>query len=272
MRIKLFLLIALFSVISNVSASKNKMERDSLEVTTYDFLILSTKYQNAFTFLGRDFGQDLSLQTVDVMYYFNSGLYLNGSVIKFFDTEISIQYSGTVGYIKEISKRFDVNMSYSQFFMSSDSKIAGVQNLGFLQGGVGLDWGLMYSTLSGQWLISDQTDFFLSSQHSRYFQFNQKLFQKIIVGFEPKATFIAGSRLFHLGALTDISTYSLDEFSAIKALSAEISIPFNFSLGAFEIEFSPKYVHPVNVPDFDFSKRRFVYSIDLSYILPVRRK
>jgi hypothetical protein len=50
-----------------------KDEKDSLKVVKYDYLFLSTKYQNAFTFIGRDFGQDLSLQTVDLIYYFSNG-------------------------------------------------------------------------------------------------------------------------------------------------------------------------------------------------------
>jgi hypothetical protein len=97
------------------------------------------------------------------------------------------------------------------------------------------------------------------------------LFNAVTVGFEPKASFLAGSSLFQLGAISDINAYPLKEFESIKLLSAEFSLPVTFSLGSFEMEFAPKYVNPFNVPDFDFSTRRFVYSIDLSYIIPVKR-
>jgi hypothetical protein len=272
MKLKGLLIVVFFSLLIKVYASNDSLTQDSLPSNRYDFLILSSKYQNAFTFVGRDFGQNLPLWTTDAMYYFDNGLYVNGSVIKFLDADIPIQYSGTLGYVKDLTNRLDVNLSYSRFFMSSDSEISGIQNLSFVQGGIGLDWGLLYSTFSGQWLFGNQTDFFISSQHSRYFQFNEKLFDKIKVGFEPKFTFMAGSRLFHLGSITDVTAYPIKEFESIKSLAWEASMPIHFSISSWEVEFSTRYVNPLNVPDFDFSTKRWMYSVELSYALPIKRK
>jgi len=272
MKIKIILSVALFYFSNTIYALSIESENDSMQKATYDYLFISSKYQNAFTFLGRDFGQDLSLWTTDAMFFFNNGLYLNASAIKFIDPNIPLQYSATMGFVKDITKHLDINLSYSRFLMSSDSQISGIQNLSFFQGGFGLDWGLLYSTISGQWLVSDQTDFFISSEHSRYFQFNRKLFNSVTVGFEPKFTFMAGSRLFHLGALTDVSNYRLSDFESVKSLAWEGSMPIVFSISSWEIEFNPRYINPLNVPDFDFSSSRFMYSVDLSYALPIKRK
>ena len=156
-KFKLSLILVLFFSFSGMSFSQ---ETDSTgkegKSPVYDFLIINGKYQSAFTFLGRDFGQTIPFGSFDIMYFFNSGLYFNISSFKFLQTDIPLQYGVTLGYFKEISKNTDINISYSQFIVNQSSGITGIENLGFLQATFGLDWGIMYSTIQPQVLFNEK--------------------------------------------------------------------------------------------------------------------
>jgi hypothetical protein len=251
-------------------------DADTLKVsddkTVYDFIILNSRYQNAFTFLGRDFGLDIPMASTDVMYYFNSGLYFNASGIKFFQSGLPWQYALTAGYAKEISEKTDFNLSYSQFIVVDESAVTGIQNLAFLQGTVGWEWGPIYSSLQGQFLFNEELDYFISSHHSRYFEFDQKLFKTFTVSFEPKFSLMAGTSRFYLMGQYEFTPNELDDLDKFRLQSWEFILPLTFSVGYFDFEFQARYVRPLNVPDFDLSYGRFVYGGQLSYAIPVKRK
>ena len=129
---KLSLILVIFF---SFSESSYCQEADSTareeKTAVYDFLIINGRYQSAFTFLGRDFGQTIPFGSLDIMYFLNSGIYFNLSSFKFLRTDIPLQYGVTLGYFKEISKKTDINLSYSQFIVNQSSGITGIENLGF---------------------------------------------------------------------------------------------------------------------------------------------
>lgn len=236
----------------------------------YDFILINAKYQNAFHFLGRDFGGNIPLLSTDLMYYFNSGIYFNASSIKFLQAELPWQYALSLGYNKELSERTDINLSYSQFIVNQESGVTGIQNLGFLQGALGWEWGFLYSNIQGQFLFNEQTDYFISSSHSRYFEFDQKLFKKVTLSFEPKFTLMAGTSQFYQTGydLTGQEDLGLDK---LQLLSWEVVLPITFGIGYWDIEFHTRYINPLNLPSFDESRRRFVFSLQTSYAIPIKK-
>ena len=247
--------------------------QDSIpEKQKYDFIMLSSRYNNAFTFIGRDFGQTIPLLSTDMMFYSNSGLYLNGSAIKFMQDDVPWQYSGTIGYIKDLSNRVDMNLSYSRFFVSQRSQVAGIQNLSFLQGTLGLDWTILYSTIQVQGLFNEKTDLFISSHHSRYFEIGGKLFNSFVVSFEPRVSLIGGSSNFYLMGGYILSDDDLLHLERFQLLAAEGLIPLTFGSGNFEIELQAKYVAPINIPAFDDSRRRMIFGVQFLYAVPIKRK
>lgn len=238
----------------------------------YDFIIFSGKYNNAFTFFGRDFGQSIPFLSTDMMYYFHSGFYINASGFKFIDTELPIQSSLTLGYRRDLSKNTDLNVSYSQFLVSGNSSVTGIQNLGLVQTTFGLDWKYLYSTIQVQGLFSEQPDIFLSSQHSRFFQFDQKLFKAITVSFEPKFTVTAGSsRFYNLGEYPELDESDIKKLEKLNILSWDFMLPLAFEYKSFELEVFSRYVVPLNMPEFDNSRNRFIHGIQLNYFLAIKR-
>ncbi|WP_106569107.1 hypothetical protein [Cecembia rubra] len=260
--------------IANISLSKAQ-EADTLKVSdekaVYDFVILNSRYQNAFTFLARDFGLNIPMVSTDVMYYFNSGLYLNASGIKFFQSGLPWQYALTAGYAKDISNKTDFNLSYSQFLVVDESSVTGIQNLAFLQGTFGWEWGPLYSSIQGQLLFNREVDYFISLHNSRYFEFDQKLFKLFTVSFEPKFSLMAGSSRFYVMGQYEFSPKELEDLGKLQLQSWEFFLPLTFNVGYFDFEFQGRYVKPLNVPDFDLSAGRFVVGGQLSYTIPVKR-
>ena len=238
----------------------------------YDFVIFSGKFQNAFTFLGRDFGQTIPFFNLDAMYLFHNGIYVDIGAYKFLQTDVPFQYAATLGYVKDLSKKTDIHLSYSQYFVEDISDVIGIQNLGLLQSTFGLDWNVMYSTLQVQALVSDQPDFFIGMTHSRYFQFDQELLNTFRVSFEPKIQMLWGTRNFYWMAGFDDTEITPQNFEQVKLLTGEASLPLMFSLGNWDLEFESRYVIPMNMAEFDDSKNRFVFSLGLTHALPIRRK
>lgn len=272
-KFKLSLILVIFFPLSEFSFGQEADSTAKEEKTTvYDFLIINGRYQSAFTFLGRDFGQTIPFSSLDIMYFFNSGIYFNLSSFKFLRTDIPLQYGATLGYFKEISKNTDINISYSQFIVNQSSGITGIDNLGFLQTTFGLDWGIMYSSLQPQVLFNEKNDFFLGSHHSRYFEIDQKLFKKITVSFEPKFSILAGtSRFYQVGFNGQLETDQIENTDRFQLVSSEFTLPLNFASGGWEFEFQPRYVIPFNFPEFDNSSNRFIWGFQISYAIPVKK-
>lgn len=254
-----------WSQVDDTTASDQKQE-------VYDFILLNAKFNDRFTFMGRDFGQSIPALSTDVMYYFHTGLYFNATAFKFLEPEVPYQYALALGYQRDLSTKTDFNISYSQFLVSGSSEVAGIQNLGFLQSTFGLDWDYLYSTLQLQGLFNEKTDLFITSRHSRYFEFDQKLFKTFTVSFEPAFSFMWGtSRFYHLGGFGENLLDSAQDMDKLKLLTWEIMFPLNLEWNRWGVELQYRYVHPVNTPEFDESGGRFIFGGQLTYLLPIKK-
>lgn len=265
-----FLLVVLSYNAPSMAQEKDSTEQESKK-EVYDFILLSSRYQNAFNFLGRDFGADIDLVSTDLMYYFNSGIYFNISAIKFLQEGLPWQYGGTLGYNKDLGARTDINLSYSQFLIDGQSEVTGIQDLGFAQATFGWEWGFLYSTIQLQTLFNERTDYFINSSHSRYFEFDQKLFKKITISFEPKFTLMSGTSEFYRMGGFDLTVEDTSGFQNFQLLNWEAMLPITFGIGYWDLEFQARYINPLNLPSFDESNNRFIFGFQLSYAIPIKK-
>jgi hypothetical protein len=260
-------LVVFFMFAKGFAQEKDTLESNHGEV--YDFFILNGKIIDRFTFMGRDFGKKIPTANMDVMYFFNTGWYINASVFKFLDQAVPYQYALSVGYQTDLSSNTDLDISYSQFLVPGDSEITGVQNMGVLQGRVGFDWNYLYSTVQVQGLINEVPDLFFTSRHSRYFEFDQRLFKAITVSFEPSFSLTYGtSRFYYLGQFEENDARTTDE---IKLLSWEIDFPISFEWNNWMVEFQTRFIVPGKLPDYDKSSSGFVFGSKLIYAIPIKR-
>jgi hypothetical protein len=248
-------------------------EQDSVTtepVSKYDYLIINGKFSDRFLFAGRDFGMKVPIFSSDMVYLFHSGWYLNASAVQIIDPYLPSQYAISVGYIKDISEKVELNFAYSQFFVAGESELAGVQNLGFFQAGIGYDWNIMYSTFQFQGLIHQYPDLFITSKHSRYFEFDQRLFRQIIVSFEPSLSFMVGTSQFYHLAVNE-QYWEKNNWDRIRALNMEFAVPLHFESRNWGLELQAKYVRPLNLAEFDESGQRIVLGGSISYTIPVKK-
>lgn len=244
-----------------------------MQTSKYDYIILNSRIQNAFTFVGRDFGQSIPLWNIDLMYYNHAGWYLNTSAFTFFQKDVPLQYTLTAGYRLDLSEQVDLNVSYSQFLVGGESAVAGIQNQGFAQTTIGLDWGVLYSNIQVQALLNESPDIFIQSSHSRYFEFDQLLFKKFVVSFEPKLSFILGtSRFYFLGSYGNLNPAEYPEISSLQFLNWDLNFPISFSTSSWELELWMRYTNPLNLPNFDNSRNRLLFGGGFVYYFPIKRK
>ncbi|WP_235941208.1 hypothetical protein [Cyclobacterium roseum] len=269
---RFFVLILVFFLILTQGFAQEKDSIQSTQPTVYDFIILNGKVNNRFAFMGRDFGRKIPSANLGLMYFFNNGWYVNASVFTFLESDIPIQYALTSGYQTDLSPITDLDISYSQFLVPGESKVAGIQNMGVLQGRFGLDWNYLYSTIGVQGLFNETPDLFLTSRHSRYFEFDQKLLKVFTVSFEPSFSFTFGtSRFYYLGGYEVSDTEKNEAIENFNLLSWEIEFPLNVEWNNWMIEFQTRYIIPQNLPDFDESVSGFVFGSHLIYTIPIKK-
>jgi hypothetical protein len=266
----LFLLNALW-ISSGYSQEQDSVETASSETAVYDFLLVSGQYQTRTTFMGRDFGQKTPFFSTDVMYWHHLGVYLTASLSKFFIEDLSWQKGFGLGFAGQFSKKADFDFSVSEFWGASYLNASGTDNIGVVQGTVGLDWGLLYSTTQFQYLINDPADFFIVSNHSRYFELDKRLWEKAVLSFEPRLSFFFGTSNYYQIGGYDLSWREFLETDDFKIQSVELAVPVNLTAGRFEFQLEPKWVIPVNVPDYDASTANIQAALKVTYALPIKK-
>ncbi len=246
--------------------------KDSSRVESNNYLIVSTGFINRANFMSRDFGQKLPLTTTELLFWHNSGIYVTGLASKFIDPNLSWQNGLGLGYSVSISPRLDVDVSYHHFFGASNLNSSGKDQIGMLQGTWGLDWGLLYSTTQAFYLINDPGDFFVVSRHSRYFEFDRRIGGVATFSFEPQVTFYLGtSNYYRIGGYE----LSQKEYAATRNFllqGMDLSIPLSLSSGSFEFQLEPKWVIPVQVPQYDVSSSNFQLTLKATYTFALRKK
>lgn len=246
--------------------------KDSKKIESNNYIILSTAYVNRANFMSRDFGQKIPLFSTDLLYWHKSGIYLNAVASKFMDSNLSWQNGLGFGYSSTLSSKVDLDLSYHHFFGASNLNSSGKDQIGMLQGTWGLDWGLLYSTTQALYLINDPGDFFIVSRHSRYFEFDRRIGGVATFSFEPQVTFYLGtSNYFRIGGYE----LSQKEYAATRNFllqGMDFSIPLSLSSGSFEFQLEPKWVIPVQVPQYDVSSSNFQLTLKATYTFALRKK
>jgi hypothetical protein len=246
--------------------------QDSTKIESSNYLVLSTGYLSRANFMSRDFGQKIPLSSTELLFWHHSGIYLTAIASKFVDPALSWQNGMGLGYSTSLSPKVDVDLSYHHFFGASNLNSSGKDQIGILQGTWGLDWGILYSSTQAIYLVNDPGDFFLVSRHSRYFEFDRRIGGVAVFSFEPQATFFLGtSNYYRIGGYE----LSQKEYSATRNFllqGMDFSIPLTLSSGSFEFQLEPKWVLPVQVPQYDVSSSNFQLALKATYTFALRKK
>ncbi len=250
------------------------------DTTKYNFLVIDSRYQSQFAFWGRDYRQQLPLLATSIMYYTHSGVWASASNFNFFNTSVPAQLGLTLGYFKEVTSKMDWHLSYSQFYVMSQRIPVSYQTQGYFQTTIGYDWNILFSSLQVQTLINQHSDLFFTTYHSRYFEFNESLWKKVKVSFEPKISFTFGTHNFEYanglviapgggGVISQTDNTNLG--AKIEPLNFDFSFPLKFALNYFSIEPSWRYTVPFNANSAYASGGLSIWAVNVNYYIPFKR-
>jgi hypothetical protein len=269
----------LLSIAAMISMAQTVAKQYFKDTTNYNFLVVDSRYQNQFTFWGRDYRQKLPLLATSLMYYTHSGVWVSASNFKFINNSVPAQVGFTLGHFKEVSSRTDWHISYSQFFVASQN-VPGNRSQGYLQTTLGHDWNILFSSLQIHALINQHSDIFFTTYHSRYFEFNDYLWKKIKVSFEPRFSFTFGTHNFEYadglvmapgGGGVIVQTSDTNLGSKIEPLNFDFIFPLRFAVSNFFVEPSWRYTLPFNANSAYASGGLSIWTVNINYSLPIRR-
>jgi hypothetical protein len=254
----------------------NAQETDSLKDTTAqtassNYLFIGTTYQSRVNFMGRDFGQKIPLFSSDILFWHRTGLYVNATVAKFFVSDLSWQKGLGLGFSRDLSPKTDIDLSFNEFFGANNLNESGMDNIGMLQGTLGLDWGLLYSTTQLLYLFNQPSDFFLISRHSRYFELDQRFGKSGVLSFEPRLTFYLGtSNYYQIGGYELTSKQFLDTQRFVSQ-AVDLSVPISLNFSNLELQLEPRWVIPTSVPEYDLSSSHFQLALKATYAFQLKK-
>lgn len=244
---------------------------DSSQVESTNFLFFGTGYQSRVNFMGRDFGQKIPLFSTDVMYWHKSGLYFNATLAKFFISDLSWQKGLGLGFSRALTQKADIDLSFNEYFGASNLNESGQDNIGMLQGTLGLDWGLLYSTTQLLYLFNQPGDFFVVSRHSRYFELDNRIGESGVLSFEPRLTFYLGTSNYYQIGGYDLTYREFLDTQRFVAQGMDFSVPITLSLSNLEFQVEPRWVIPTQVPDYDLSTSNFQLALKATYAFPLKK-
>lgn len=285
--IKASLLVAVFYCLSSghlvaQSAGKQKIEPgpaaattaadstvlDSTSTSSIKHLwIVGATLGNNSSYLGRYQATRLPYYAVDLTYRNESGFWLSTTAYQVLGSGSFIdEVDLMAGWNKNLSDKIDASVYYSRFFFSAESELLKASVANALNASAGLDWGYVYTKLSGSFLFGASTDFFLTIDNSRYWEVEKVLHKKDYVSFEPRFSVIAGTQTFvesHLGrSPSPISSPAVPRgpggsagpsskqetnTTAFNIMTYELSLPLSYTYNKTSLEFAGRYSIPVNL-------------------------
>lgn len=253
-------------------AQNQQSTLDSTKVISSSYLLVSENFQNRINFMGRNFGFTTPLLVSDLLYWHPSGAYVNASISKFFIQGVSAQKSIGAGWMLPLGRNADLDLSYSYYTGGSNLNLLQQMDMGIFQGSLGLDWDILYSSTQVIFLRNQPNDFFLVSRHSRYFEVDQRIGKKAVFSFEPSFTlFLGTNRYYRLGGY-DLSFREFLETDKFTFQGLEWSLPISISWEMLDIQLEPRWITPLQVPDFDSSRSGFQFSLKTTYFFSLKKK
>lgn len=248
-------------------------------------------YGNNSSYLGRYQTQILPYYSADVSYMSKTGFWLSLYAFDIRNTDTFVdEVDVMTGWNFDLSKRVDASVFYTRFFFTESTELikASVQNTA--SASLGLDWGYVYSKITGHYIFGGSGDFFLVFDNSRYIEFPALFHKSDYLSLEPRLSVIAGTQTF-------VDTYYMSQGAPLirpgagtpgrnpnsggppppstmesvqttfDILSYELSLPVAYNTGKFSFEVAGRYSIPVNLLEGDTSVPQFFLTGGVVYFI-----
>lgn len=239
-------------------------------------------YGSDALFFGRTGPYKYPFVSGDMVINYKSGFFVYGSALKVLGYKpIVDEIDVGGGYYYRLSKKFTGTISYTRFFFNEKSDIIKSASSNDINFKNSLDWGLLKTSLIGDYLFGKSYDVFATINNSKYWESSWSIFDdQDFLSINPSVSLILGTQNF-------VQRYSIDHKYQLEAnniyvnnengkgaranakftmLNYSFKFPVSYNRPHYTLEFSYKYSIPVNVEGALLNRRESFYNLTFYYV------
>lgn len=151
-------------------------------------------YGSNMVYMGSSISGNQPFSYGSVVYGFDSKLYASVSSIHLSGQDPFLQlYNGSVGFSHVFNSWFDISSSVTGYRVNQAIRDSLLSDFIYGDFTMGIDWRLLYTTLSAGGLIADETSAYFQVKNSRYFKTPGFFREKVFISFDPYVNVLLGN-------------------------------------------------------------------------------
>jgi hypothetical protein len=210
-------------------------------------------------YLGTTMSQDHSFGYMSFSYGLMDQLYLSatGYTINGFTPFLAF-YSLGLSYSHTFNSWFDISLNLSRYNVAESLRDTLFNSFTYADATLGLDWRILYSKISVGGLMAGESQFYIQTRHSRYFETPSFAGDRAFFSFDPYVNLLFGKMISietSDGTSTTVSPgyrpwknntqgSSATYTETFGPMEIDFGLPIAFSYDFFTIEVEPGYVFP----------------------------
>jgi len=216
-------------------------------------------YGSNMIYLGTTMSQDHSFGYTSFSYGLMDKFYLSATGYTINDfTPFLAFYSLGLSFNHAFNSWFDISLSLSRYNVAESLRDTLFNNFTYADATLGFDWRILYSKISVGGLMAGESQFYIQTRHSRYFETPSFADDKAFFSFDPyvnllfarmisiettdgtSTTVSPGYRPWRSNTQGSSATYT----ETFGPMEIDFGLPIAFSYDFFTIEVEPGYVMP----------------------------
>jgi hypothetical protein len=151
-------------------------------------------YGSNMVYMGSSISGNQPFGYGSVIYGLDSKLYASVSAVHLSGLDPFLQlYSGSVSFSHVFNSWFDISSSVTGYRVHETIRDSLLSDFIYGDFTVGIDWRLLYTTLSAGGLISNETSAYFQVKNSRYFNTPKFFREKVFISFDPYVNVLLGN-------------------------------------------------------------------------------
>ena len=236
-------------------------------------------YGSNLIYYGTSVSGDQPYFSAEMIYAWDKGFWASAGLFHLPDQEPFFSFTDfSTGFASVFNETFDAGISASFYHMEESIDTAFYSDYIFLGANLGIDWLVLYTTIMPGWLLAKENSFYLVVDNTHFFRTPAFGKREAYLTLNPGISFLFGSYAWlrqyrrqgsggqgpgYGGTLNKTTTTTAEvEF---RLLDLQLSIPIEFFLGRFSLEFEPAYffnfVQEINQE----TEERFFFTLGLYY-------
>lgn len=274
--LKKSLLIAIIFGYSNVYSQEALIDTTEYKQKTHQ-LFAGTGYGSNLIYYGTSVSGNQPYFSGELLYSWKGGIWAGAGFFHLPGEQPFISFLDlSTGYTHIFNKVFDAGASISQFHGSQTLENTLYSDYTYLSGNLGIDWFVLYTSMSPGWLLAEDNSFYFLVKNSHYIRTGNLGNKLSYLSFNPGFSFMFGSYAWmsqvpRTGAgfgpgfgnpINPIQTEIREDF---RLLDMQLSIPVAFYSGHFSLEAEPAYFINFIKDENGDTSRRFFFTLGIYY-------